>query len=158
MTAKNPQLADKIIIREQVGGGIYFSDDTATPILGVVEGGSGEVGLALELDHIQTGSIITNNLPLYIGGVTTVTGAGAIDTNSSVVAVVTTGADALTLGDGNQGQFMYIYMKTDGGDGTLTPTNLLGGTTITFDDVGDTAQLFFDGSDWVMMGGSATLA
>ena len=39
-------------------------------------------------------------------------------------------------------------MKTDGGDGTLTPTNKEGFTTITFNDVGDTVTLIFLDGKW----------
>lgn len=49
-------------------------------------------------------------------------------------------------------------MKTDAGTGTLTPSNLGNGTTITFDDVGDSAHLIFTNSNWYFMGGTATLA
>jgi len=49
-------------------------------------------------------------------------------------------------------------MKTDGGVGTLTPTSLGNGTTLTFDDVGDSAHLYFTNSAWHFMGGTATLA
>jgi hypothetical protein len=42
-------------------------------------------------------------------------------------------------------------MITDSGDGTLTPTTLNGGTTITFADVGDTAELIWDGSGWQVL-------
>lgn len=85
-------------------------------------------------------------------------GAGAVDTVSEVTHLVTTGANAITLADGVEGQVKYIVMKTDGGDGTLTPTSLGNGTTITFNDVGDSATLYFTNSAWHYMGGTATLA
>lgn len=86
------------------------------------------------------------------------TGAGAVDITSRVTHIVTTGADALTLADGAENQEKFIVMKTDGGDGTLTPASLANGTTITFDDVGDSAHLLFTNSAWHFMGGTATLA
>jgi len=43
-------------------------------------------------------------------------------------------------------------MKTDGGDGTLTPSNFAQGTTITFNDVGDSAQLLFTNASWHIVG------
>ncbi len=88
----------------------------------------------------------------------TLTGAGAVNLTTSTTWIVTTGADALTLADGVEGQRKFIIMKTDGGDGTLTPTTLGNGTTITFDDVGDSANLLFTNSAWYFMGGTATLA
>jgi len=90
--------------------------------------------------------------------VETLTGPGAVDSRTDITWIVTTGADALTLADGREGQHKYIVMITDGGDGTLTPDNLGNGTTITFDDVGDTADLLFTNSAWHFCGGTATLA
>jgi hypothetical protein len=86
------------------------------------------------------------------------TGAGAVSLRTLHTTLVTTGANALTLADGYEGQEKYLVMRTDGGDGTLTPTNLYNGTTITFNDVGDSAFLKFMDSQWVFMGGTATLA
>jgi hypothetical protein len=90
----------------------------------------------------------------------TKTGAGAIDVTrgEEIVWIVTDSADALTLPDGTEQQKLYIIMKTDAGTGTLTPSNLGNGTTITFDDVGDSAHLIFTNSNWYFMGGTATLA
>jgi len=88
----------------------------------------------------------------------TLSGPGAIDVQSHVCHVVTTGADALTLADGEEGQVKYIVMKTDGGVGTLTPSNLGNGSTLVFDDVGDSAYLIFTNAAWHFLGGTATLA
>lgn len=103
-------------------------------------------------DQIQAGT------GMYLGTVQTLTGAGAVDITSPITHVATTGADALTLADGAAGQRKFIVMTSDGGAGTLTPTNLGNGTTITFDDVGDSADLLFTNSAWHFMGGTATLA
>lgn len=85
-------------------------------------------------------------------------GAGAVDVVSRVTNVTSTGVNALTLANGTAGQRKTIVMIVDGGDATLTPTNLLNGTTITFNDVGDSAELVFTGGEWVFIGGTATLA
>jgi len=77
-------------------------------------------------------------------------GAGAINVTTAYTAWTTTGVDAGTLVDGVvKGHYKKIQMVVDGGTGTLTPSNLSGGTTITFADIGDTAELVFDGTDWV---------
>jgi predicted RecA/RadA family phage recombinase len=79
-------------------------------------------------------------------------GAGAVTVVEYKTDVTTTGADALTLADGlSFGQLKLIQMIVDGGDGTLTPTNLNGGTTITFADVGDYALLMWDGAGWTVL-------
>ena len=88
----------------------------------------------------------------------TLTGPGAVNITTSITHLVTTGADALTLADGAEGQIKYIVMKTDGGDGTLTPTNYANGTTLTFNDVGDSVMLLFTNGAWHWMGGRATSA
>lgn len=76
-------------------------------------------------------------------------GAGAITTTEYYTSVTTTGANALTLADSDViGQLKKIQMIVDAGDGTLTPTTLVGGTTITFADVGDTAELMWTASGW----------
>jgi hypothetical protein len=64
----------------------------------------------------------------------------------------------LTLADGVVGQRKIIKMKTDGGNGTLTPTNLADGATITFADVGDVVELVFADSNWqvVAISGATT--
>ncbi len=87
------------------------------------------------------------------------TDAGAVSLTSRVTNVVTTGAKAITLADGVEGQIKIIVFKTDGGNATLTPANLAGGSTITFSDVGDTATLVFTGGTWYVSGISgATVA
>lgn len=95
---------------------------------------------------------------VYAQTVQTLTGAGAVDITSQITHIVTTGANALTLIDGAEGQEKFIVMKTDANDGTLTPDNLGNGTTITFNDVGDSAHLLFTNGAWHFMGGTATLA
>lgn len=78
------------------------------------------------------------------------TGAGAINITTYRTNWTTTAADAGTLANGAQiGQLKRIQMIVDGGDGTLTPTSLSGGTTITFADAGDYAVLCWNGTAWV---------
>ena len=82
---------------------------------------------------------------------TLVAGGGAVNVTSYYTAGASdAGGDAWTLADGAYvGQLKKIKLITDGGgDAVLTPTNLGGGTTITFADVGDYALLLWDGTDW----------
>lgn len=78
-------------------------------------------------------------------------GAGAINVSAKDTFWTTTAADAGTLADGVKGQYKRVIMTVDGGDGTLTPDNLSGGTQIVFSNVGDTAELYFNGTDWVAL-------
>ncbi len=103
------------------------------------------------IDHVLTGMVKTPTTQ-------TLTGAGAVDIVSAITHLVTNAANALTLADGAEGQHKFIVMKTDGGDGTLTPTNPGNFATITFNDAGDSVQLLFTNGKWYYMGGTATLA
>tara|TARA_B100001057_G_scaffold93152_1_gene89507 strand:+ start:8939 stop:10801 length:1863 start_codon:yes stop_codon:yes gene_type:complete len=85
----------------------------------------------------------------YIGGVQTISGPGAINLTTLHTEITTTGADAYTLADGTAGQLKIISMKVDGGDGTLTPTTLANGTTITFNDVNDSVTMIYSGLGWL---------
>lgn len=94
-----------------------------------------------------------------IGSVQSLSGAGAVDVTSGTTTITTTGANALTMADGVVGQFKHIVMIVDGGDGTLTPTNLANYTTITFNDVGDSCVLQFLGTKWwIISNNGCTLA
>jgi hypothetical protein len=79
-------------------------------------------------------------------------GAGAINVTTYFTAWTTTAAQAGTLANGTfTGQRKAIQLVTDGGDGTLTPTSLSGGTTIVFSNVGDRVELVWNGTAWVVV-------
>ena len=78
-------------------------------------------------------------------------GAGALPLTARTIALTTGGAEALTLADGVEGQRLTIKMVVDGGDGTLTPANLLDGATLTFDNF-DSVELIFLGASWAIIG------
>jgi len=113
-------------------------------------------GLTVDGGSITVDQIVT-------ASVTTSSGPGAIALTGSVHEITTTGTgDALTLADGSVGQHLFITYTAEGaGTDTaiLTPTTLLGAnTTITFNDVGDSAHLIFTSTGWVFVGGEAVLA
>ena len=138
-----------------------FSDDNDTgigrggaDILSLIAGGvegnriTEAAGL---IDHVLTGMVKTPTTQ-------TLTGAGAVDIVSAITHIVSTGVDALSLANGAEGQWKSIVMKTDGGAATLTPTSPGNFSTLTFDDVGDSALLIFTNGKWIWMGGTATLS
>lgn len=93
---------------------------------------------------VLTGSIV--------GTTAALSGAGAIPITAATVRLTTTGADALTLANGTNGQVLCIVMVVDGGDGTLTPTTKTGYSTITFNDVGDAVILqYFTTLGWMIL-------
>lgn len=91
-----------------------------------------------------------------IGSIQSLSGPGAVNVTTGTTAFTSTGTgDALTLADGVSGQFKTIIYVAEGAGtdtGILTPTNLGGGTTITFNAVGDAVTLQFVGSDWWVVG------
>jgi hypothetical protein len=79
-------------------------------------------------------------------------GAGAINITTAYTAWTSTSTDAGTLIDGVvKGQIKKIQLIVDGGDATLTPSNLTGGSTITFADAGDYCVLCWNDSSWVVL-------
>ena len=108
-----------------------------------------------------TGAITvgTSYSNIITGSVHSLAGPGAVNLTDLITEVSTTGADALTLANGSAGQVKIITMIVDGGNGTLTPATLAGGTTITFYDVGDGVVLVYGTAGWVVVGNNgATIA
>lgn len=82
-------------------------------------------------------------------GTQALSGPGAVDIVHLTTEVTTTGADALTIADGADGQLKIITMVVDGGEGTLTPANPASSyATIKFNDVSDSVILVFVNSAW----------
>ena len=89
------------------------------------------------------------------------TGAGAASVALPVTAFVTntdnSGNNAVTLANGTTGMIKILYTKTETAVGqttVVTPANLAGYATITFDAVGDSAVLYFNGTNWVHLAGN----
>ena len=118
----------KIILKNAAGGTEDTQDDVLSPINGVTR---------------------------YSLTAQTLTDAGAVTLTESTTFLVTTGAAAISLADGTENQHKLIVMKTDGGDATLTPVNFSNGTTIVFENAGDSASLWFVDGSWSFAGGSA---
>ena len=114
-------------------------------------------------DHTQTltnKTLTAATLTGLFGSVQSLSGAGAVDVVNTVTEITSTGADALTLANGTVGQVKVITMIVDGGDATLTPTTFAGGTTITFNDAGDSVILVYNTTvGWVAVANQgATIA
>ena len=88
-------------------------------------------------------------------GVQTLTGSGStevINLTDTVTLLVTTGSNQqFSLADGVEGQLKIISMKTDAGDGIVTPANFVNGTNITFNDVEDTITMLYQSTGWVLL-------
>lgn len=99
-----------------------------------------------------TGNVTGDLTGRVFGTVGTRSGAGAVPITSGTVRLTTTGADALTLANGVNGQILTIVMVAYVGDGTLTPTTKTGFSTITFTGVGDAVVLqYFTTLGWMIV-------
>jgi len=99
-----------------------------------------------------TGNVTGDLTGRAIGTVATRSGAGAVPITAATVRLTTTGANALTLANGVNGQLLTIVMVVDGGDGTLTPTTKTGFATVTFTDVGNAVTLqYFTTLGWMIV-------
>jgi hypothetical protein len=91
----------------------------------------------------------------------TIIAAGVVSV-AIVTSLLSSGATAiaLTLANGNNGQLKIITMTANaGGAVTITPANLLGGSTIQFSGVGQSVILLFTGTTWaVISNNGATVA
>ena len=80
-----------------------------------------------------------------IGGAQALSGAGAANNTSLTTQLTSTGSNqAITLANGTNGQIKIVTMVVDGGDAILTPSTFANGTSITFNDVGDTVLLVYN--------------
>jgi len=118
------------------------------------------VSAGAEVEGIGVGGVdIALMLPVLMDQTEqALSGAGAVDVTSQTTNWDCSGAVAGTLADGESGQLKFIYCGTYVGNGTLTPSNLLGYSTITFTAVGQSCLLQFNGTNWVVVSSTATLA
>ena len=134
-------MADKkITALTDIGTGIG-----ATDIWMVVDGIGGT-----PTNKKMTVSKFTGYFPSYLGfsqAPDAITSASTVVDVTSAVSTIATAAGALSLSLANgtsDGQIKFISMITDGGGtATITPTTLLGYSTIALADVGDSCTLLY---------------
>jgi hypothetical protein len=118
--------------------------------------GTGDVVLAtsptLVTPNIGAATATSLSTGPVLGTLQSLSGPGAVDLTSFTTAFTSSGTgDALTLADGAAGQLktiVYVAQIAGADTGILTPANLGNGTTITFNNVGDSVQLQFIGTNW----------
>jgi hypothetical protein len=142
------------------GTGITSFGTGVATALGQNVTGSGGIALATSptfvtptLGVATATSVATG--PVF-GTVQSLSGAGAVNITTLTTAFTSTATgNALTLADGAAGQLktiVYVAEAAGGDTGVLTPANLGGGTTITFNAVGDSVTVQFIGADWWVIG------
>ena len=100
----------------------------------------------LLLNKIKTLRLIVSQKLQLLGE--DITAAGAVSVSTPVSYLTTSGAIALTLANGYEGQVKTIIMISDGGTATLTPASFGNGSTVTFDDVYDMWEGIFHAGYW----------
>ena len=86
------------------------------------------------------------------GGTTTV----AVLTNQVFTVGADAGGDIVTLANGTAGQIVYFICEDEAGTTTITPATFNGGTSITFNALGDTVTLIYTtGTGWSIVGGNS---
>ena len=141
-------------------GAVTGAAVTATgAVAGATVTASGTVAGALLDATAATIDNVTVSGGLYLIGVQTVAAGGtttALDLTKSVHHIdADGGGDIFTLADGVVGQIKTICMDTATGVATITPTNLAGGTSVTFNAAGETVILQFVDTQWYIIGGNA---
>jgi len=106
-------------------------------------------------DETGSGALVFATGPTFNninGSIQSLSGPGAVNLTTFTTAFTSTATgNALTLADGAAGQIkniVYVAEAAGADTGILTPTNFGNGTTITFNDIGDSCQLQFIGTDW----------
>ena len=90
----------------------------------------------------------TTTISGLVNNVQSISGPGAISLTETVTFITTTGTDAYTLADGTNGQVKIIQMVGHGGTGTVTPDNLVGYTSIAFNNIHDNVTLLYTPNGW----------
>jgi len=111
-----------------------------------------------------TAEDVFNNIPSWIGlkdTAQTITGDGSTSTavtltESTTLVNATSGAAPVTVADGADGQVKIIINKSTAGTNTVTvtPANLVSGTTVNIDAPGRSVILVFKDSNWNVIGGN----
>jgi len=135
--------------------------NSTSSTISITDGASGAIKISPDADGyvLLEGGIVHTDI-------STTSGAGAVAITGRIHEVTTTGTgDALTLANGvTDGQRLTILYVAEGAGGdtaVITPTTLAGGTTITLNALGDSAEIVYSSNGgWyvVGLGGTAAVA
>lgn len=150
----NYGVAEMIPAFKYLGLNIYASDGKPSTTTGIPEAALCVNTASSVLYSFKDGAWFQANALVDTTDIQELTGPGAISVTTAVTAITTTGPDAFTLANGTtNGQIKTIFLSDDGGDATITPSFLVGGTTITLSATGEAVQLLWAGG-WLVLGGN----
>jgi len=100
-----------------------------------------------------SGTVIFSGIQdIAAGGTTT----AAVLTNEVITVGADAGGDIVTIANGTAGQIMFLICEDATGTTTITPATFNGGTSITFDALGDAVTLIYTtGTGWSIVGGNS---
>lgn len=131
------------------------SSGASADLLHIVQGGTNKKLTVQNLLENIAGNVRLDGYLAFDGTAEAVTAAGstvAINVTSALSNITssatTTGANALTLADGVQGQVKVITLITHGGDVQIDPANFANGASVTLDAAGKSVTLMFNNSEW----------
>lgn len=81
---------------------------------------------------------------------------GALDTVNEMCFINATGAATCTLPAGSVGQVKTVCLTAHGGNVVLTPSSMVGVSTVTFTAAGQAVTLVYSGSAWIVRSNNAT--
>lgn len=125
-----------------------------TSFAGIAASGNATVGGTLGVTGLATLTAGIDGKVIFAG--TETIAAGGTSTALSLTKTVhlvdaDAGGDTFTLANGTVGQIMTIAMLSSTGTATITPANLAGGTSVTFNAAGDSVVLQFIGTKWYVI-------
>jgi hypothetical protein len=106
--------------------------------------------------NLEDSFLLNPNLQglIAVADTQTLLGAGAVNVVQPHTNIIASGAIALTLANGQEGQLKFITCSQATGNATLTPANLRSGvaTTIVFSVAGGSCLLMFVVGRWNIIG------
>lgn len=102
----------------------------------------------------EFGSVSSRTVPVSILSGTSI---GDLTGKDRVILVKTTGAATATMSAASIGTIKTVILDTDGGDLVITPSTLLGGTTITMADAGDSFTAIYTRAGWALIANNGSV-
>jgi hypothetical protein len=136
-----------------VGSFIHSTNSLLTGNYSVILGGQGITGTSDNTVYVP--SLEINGEVRELGG-SNLTGDGTLTISGGVstIAVRINGTNNVTLPNGTSGQKITIYVQQNTGVNTTIGGTFLGYSTVKLAAVGESVQLLYTGSGWVIIGGN----